>query len=154
MVDQGARRKEIERQFTSLESYWGFDIDEVEGLKSIKGIEVFSQLSDTEQLRVLGPTKCAALKENKFVFSDLVGRKYDPQWGWTRYEKSLNELIGAEQAKGTTRLALASLGWEGGFSVDTGKSPTPEKMLENARSTHLTAVRCVGPRFAYTYPAC
>jgi len=34
------------------------------------------------------------------------------------------------------RLALAALGWEGGFAVETGKKPNARKMLENARSTH------------------
>lgn len=53
------------------------------------------------------------------MLSDLVGRKYDPQWGWTRYEKSLKELIGAEQAKGYTRLALMGVAKNAGnYSVD------------------------------------
>ena len=92
MVDQGARRRDKERQFTSLASCWGFDIDEAEGLKPIAGTEAFAQLSDTEQLRVLGPAKYAVWKEYKCVLRVLVGRKYDPQWGWTRYEKSLKGL--------------------------------------------------------------
>lgn len=56
------------------------------------GSETFSQLANTEQLKVLGPAKYAAWKEGKFTLTDLVGRKYDPQWGWTGYEKSLTEL--------------------------------------------------------------
>lgn len=97
----------------------GFDIDEAEGLKPATGIAAFGQLSDTEQLRVLGPAKYAAWKEGKFELGDVVGRKYDPQWGWTRYEKSLKDLIGAEEAKGYTRLALMGVAKNAGdYSVD------------------------------------
>jgi hypothetical protein len=83
------------------------------------GIEAFSQLANTEQLKILGPAKYAAWKEEKFTLTDLVGRKYDPQWGWTGYEKSLTEMIGVEQAKGYTRLALMGVAQNAGnYSAD------------------------------------
>lgn len=97
----------------------GFDIDEIEAIRPATGIEAFGLLSDTEQLKILGPAKYAAWKEGKFKLSDLVGRKYDPQWGWTRYEKSLVELLGKEEAKGYTRLALMGVAKNAGnYSVD------------------------------------
>ncbi|HOV07051.1 MAG TPA: hypothetical protein PLV27_07320 [Anaerolineaceae bacterium] len=70
----------------------GFDLDEAEGIKPATGAEAFATLSNTEQLRILGPAKYAAWKEGKFRLGDLIGRKYDVQWGWTRYEKSMLEM--------------------------------------------------------------
>jgi len=97
----------------------GFDMDDVEGKFPETGITAFGKLSDTEQVKILGPAKYAAWKEGKFGLEDLVGRRYDPQWGWSRYEKSLKELIGAEQAKGYTRLALMGVAKHAGkYSVD------------------------------------
>lgn len=43
-------------------------------------------------MKILGPAKYAAWKEEKFALPDLVGRKADPDWGVTLYEKSLAEL--------------------------------------------------------------
>jgi len=97
----------------------GFDLDEAEGIKPATGAEAFATLSNTEQLRILGPAKYAAWKEGKFGLGDLVGRKYDVQWGWTRYEKSLKELVGVEEAKAYTRLALMGVAKNAGnYSVD------------------------------------
>jgi len=97
----------------------GFDMDEVESQVPETGIEAFGQLFDTEQLKVLGPAKYAAWKEGRFNLNDLVGRKYDPQWGWTRYEKSLVELLGKEEARAYTRLALMGVAKNvGNYSVD------------------------------------
>lgn len=97
----------------------GFDIDEIETGQPGSGIEAFEKLSHTEQLKILGPAKYAAWKDNRFILSDLVGRKYNSQWGWMGYEKSLVELIGEKDAKLYTRLALMGVaGNAGNYSAD------------------------------------
>ncbi|MCE5209845.1 MAG: phage head morphogenesis protein [Chloroflexi bacterium] len=97
----------------------GFDMDEIESGQPGTGIEAFEKLPHTEQIKILGPAKFAAWKDEKFALSDLVGRKTDPDWGATLYEKSLKELIGEEQAKGYTRLALMGVAQNtGNYSAD------------------------------------
>lgn len=58
----------------------------------LTGVEAFEQLSDVDQLRVLGPSKFAAYKQSALMLPDLVGAKHDPQWGRMFYEKSLSQL--------------------------------------------------------------
>lgn len=98
----------------------GIDLSDIEETRLLPepGADVFSKLSQTEQINILGPAKWAAWKENKFSFSDLAGRKFDPVWGWMRYERSLTELIGSDAAKGYTRLALMGVAQRAGkYSV-------------------------------------
>lgn len=97
----------------------GFNVDEIESGQPGTGIEAFQSLSHTEQMKILGPAKYAAWKDSKFSLVDIVGRKNDPDWGWTLYEKSLKELIGVEEAKKYNRLALMGVaGNAGHYSVD------------------------------------
>jgi hypothetical protein len=56
------------------------------------GIEAFGKLSTDQQAKILGRSKYAAFQQGVITLPDLVGRKYDPRWGWMRYEKSLREM--------------------------------------------------------------
>lgn len=100
---------------------FGFDgsgIEETRVLQEL-GSAVFVRLSVEDQLKILGPAKWAAWKDGKFDLPDLVGRKYDPVWGWMRYERSLKDVVGEEAAKGYTRLALMRVAQRAGnYSVD------------------------------------
>ncbi len=58
------------------------------------------------------PTKWSAWKDGKLTLGDLVGSRRSREWGTMRYERSLADLLGAEQAKGYTRLALLGLAEE------------------------------------------
>lgn len=83
------------------------------------GSELFGKLTAEKQIKILGAAKWAAWKEGKFKLSDLVGMKYDQVWGGMRYEKSLTDLIGVDQAKGYTRLALMGVAKNAGnYSAD------------------------------------
>jgi len=83
------------------------------------GEKAFERLSDTEQLNVLGPAKFAAYKDGEIKLTDLVGRKYSKEWGWTRSEKSLKDVIGTDAAKAYTRLALMGTAKNAGnYSAD------------------------------------
>jgi hypothetical protein len=83
------------------------------------GEKAFERLSDTEQLNILGPAKFAAYKDGKIKLTDLAGRKYSKEWGWTRSEKSLKDVIGTDAAKAYTRLALMGAAKNAGnYSAD------------------------------------
>lgn len=83
------------------------------------GVSLFERLPAEKQIRILGPAKWAAWKEGEFSLSDIVGRSRSKAWGTHRYEKSLAELLGAEKAKGYTRLALMGVARNAGrYSAD------------------------------------
>ncbi|MEZ0396822.1 MAG: phage minor head protein [Anaerolineales bacterium] len=82
------------------------------------GVSLFEKLSQEQQIKILGPAKYAAWRDGKFALSDIVGRARSREWGTHRYEKSLAELLGAEKAKGYTRLALMGAAKDAGqYSV-------------------------------------
>jgi hypothetical protein len=58
----------------------------------ITGVEAFNQLSQAEQMSILGRSKYLAWVDGQFTLPDLIGRKYNPVWGWMHYERSLREL--------------------------------------------------------------
>ncbi len=70
------------------------------------GVLLFDKLPAEKQIKILGLAKWAAWKDGQFTLSDLVGQTESTIWGTHRYEKSLVQLLGAEKAKGYTRLAL------------------------------------------------
>lgn len=70
------------------------------------GVALFQKLPMEKQVKILGPAKWAAWKDGQFALPDIVGRARSNVWGTHRYEKSLTQLLGAEKAKGYTRLAL------------------------------------------------
>ncbi|MGB7925576.1 MAG: phage minor head protein [Pyrinomonadaceae bacterium] len=45
------------------------------------------------QREILGDGKYAAFRDGKFQLEDLVGVRHDPQWGTTRYERSLKDML-------------------------------------------------------------
>lgn len=77
-------------------------------------VEAFEGLGENAQIKLLGPAKFAAWKDGKIRLNGLVGRKFDPRWGWMRYEKSLVEALGEDTAKGYTRLALMGVAQKAG----------------------------------------
>lgn len=62
------------------------------------GVEAFGRLSEVQQLKILRPAKFAAWKDGAIKLEDLVGQRYDPRWGTMRYERSLMEVLGREEA--------------------------------------------------------
>lgn len=56
------------------------------------GVSVFVKLPAEKQIKILGPAKYAAWKNDHLTLSELVGRKRSAVWGTHRYEKSLAEL--------------------------------------------------------------
>ncbi len=70
------------------------------------GREWFERQPDDVQRRMLGPAKHAAWKDGKFALEDLVGRRRSTRWGTTRYERSLQALVGHEEAAQYIRRAV------------------------------------------------
>lgn len=71
---------------------------------SSTGKEAFDKQPSAEQLKILGPSKYAAYKDGAITLDEdpitgVVGRKWDPQWGTMRYERSLINILGSEEAK-------------------------------------------------------
>ena len=58
----------------------------------------FEQLSEARQLKILGPAKYRAYKDNKVVLRDFIGYKDNRVWGRTGYSKSLKEVLGKTEA--------------------------------------------------------
>lgn len=69
------------------------------------GPEAFRQLSAREQNLILGGTedrlsaKYLAYKNGEFDLPELVGFRNDPQWGPTRYEKSLTDVLAGKRKR-------------------------------------------------------
>lgn len=63
------------------------------------GVQAFEKLSDADKLRVLGPSKYAAYRAGDLQLKQLIGTKYSDQWGRMFYERSLKDVLGAEEAK-------------------------------------------------------
>jgi SPP1 gp7 family putative phage head morphogenesis protein len=57
------------------------------------GVSLFEQLSESEQIAILGLEKYNAWQDGQFDLLDIVGRRWSRKWGTMRYEKSLNELL-------------------------------------------------------------
>lgn len=56
------------------------------------GPDLFRALPEESQRAILGPAKLELYQAGRLRLPDLVGERYSPQWGLTRYEKSLKEL--------------------------------------------------------------
>ncbi|MEN4011245.1 MAG: hypothetical protein ROW48_04370 [Bellilinea sp.] len=63
------------------------------------GAELFTRMPAEQQIKILGPAKWAAWKDGRFDFINLVGKKFDPVWGWTHHERSLSDLLGVTSAR-------------------------------------------------------
>lgn len=63
------------------------------------GAEWFDEQSAEVQKAILGPSKYAAFADEAISLSDLVGTKQDDDWGGSRYEKSLKDVLGTDQAQ-------------------------------------------------------
>lgn len=70
----------------------GFSGIEEAKFRQDTGIEAFGKLPEATKYKILGPAKYAAMRDGRIKLDDLIGRRYDPRWGWMRYEKSLREL--------------------------------------------------------------
>jgi hypothetical protein len=57
------------------------------------GIERFEELEPGVQRELLGAAKYEAWKKGKFKLEDLIGVRLDPQWGTTRFIRSLKDLL-------------------------------------------------------------
>lgn len=58
----------------------------------------FDQQNESIQRQILGNAKYNAYQDGAITLDDLVGQSYSPDWGGSRYEKSLKEALGAKQA--------------------------------------------------------
>ncbi len=67
-------------------------------LEIMSGSELFKELPDSAQEKILGPAAFLAYKAGAFELQDLVGRHVDRQWGAVRYRRSLREVLGEEEA--------------------------------------------------------
>jgi hypothetical protein len=63
------------------------------------GVELFARLPAAEQDRILGRAAGAAYRDGAATLEDFVGQKHSPLWGTMRYQRSLREVLGAEEAK-------------------------------------------------------
>jgi SPP1 gp7 family putative phage head morphogenesis protein len=62
------------------------------------GAEWFDRQDDATQERILGKAGLAAYKAGALKLQDFVGRRFSPEWGTTRYARSLREILGPEEA--------------------------------------------------------
>jgi hypothetical protein len=101
----------LTRSWSDLGKRFGFDGSDIPEtrIEPEPGAEVFARLPAEQQIKILGPAKWAAWKDGRFQFADLVGRKHSPVWGWMRHERSLQDIVGVDAAKGYTRLALMQI---------------------------------------------
>jgi hypothetical protein len=61
----------------------------------LPGQDAFDNLSEADQLRILGPSKYEAFTSGKLDLSDLVGYRKDPDWGGNVYERGLGDALEA-----------------------------------------------------------
>jgi len=71
------------------------------------GEQWLERQSQEVQERVLGKAGAAAYRAGKVKLQDFVGRRFSPEWGTTRYAKSLREILGPEEALKWRREAAA-----------------------------------------------
>lgn len=62
------------------------------------GAEQFAALEPAAQDAILGRAGGAAYRAGALRLEDVVGQRFDPDWGSTRRVKSLREVLGAEEA--------------------------------------------------------
>ena len=67
------------------------------------GAERFAELSEEDQLRVMGPAMLDAWRDGLIKLRPTgegspVGRRKSKQWGTMRYAKSLKAILGADRA--------------------------------------------------------
>ena len=62
------------------------------------GEQWLERQSQEVQERVLGKAGAAAYRAGKVKLQDFVGRRFSPEWGTTRYARSLREILGPEEA--------------------------------------------------------
>ncbi|MBI4496841.1 MAG: minor capsid protein [Chloroflexi bacterium] len=80
------------------------------------GTELFRELSEAEQLKILGPAKLAAYRAGALKLEDLRGFRRDPRWGPVGFERSLKDILGEKRAEAYTRLARLAPGAGGAIS--------------------------------------
>jgi SPP1 gp7 family putative phage head morphogenesis protein len=65
----------------------------------LTGADWFDQQSASTQQEILGPAKYAAYQDDAITLDDLIGTSHSADWGTSRYEKSLKEILGASAAQ-------------------------------------------------------
>lgn len=111
----------ISKSLAEIGEQYGIDLSDIHDTNPEiePGVWLFENLTPEQQIKILGPAKWAAWKDGAFPLSEVVGRARLKEWGTHRYEKSLAELLGAEKAKGYTRLALMGAAKNAGqYSAD------------------------------------
>ncbi len=68
-------------------------------LEVLSGSEVFKELPEEDQRRILGPAAFLAYKAGVLELQDLVGRRVSREWGPIRYRRSLREVLGEAEAQ-------------------------------------------------------
>lgn len=63
------------------------------------GPDEFAQWTTARQVAVLGQSKHAAYAAGRIELSDLVGVSRSRDWGLTRYERSLSDVLGSEASR-------------------------------------------------------
>ncbi len=76
----------------------GFDVPDDKPLDYGDGESRFKELREDQQRNILGHAGYEAYQAGAFKLSDLVGTRYSPDWGKTSYVKSLNSVLGADEA--------------------------------------------------------
>jgi len=64
----------------------------------ITGEELFAQLPEERQRRVLGNAAFEAYRAGEVRLADFVGRRWTPEWGSMRYARSLRSILGNNRA--------------------------------------------------------
>lgn len=70
-----------------------------------KGEELFARMTPAQQDAKLGQAAGAAYRAGAVKLIDFVGVRRDPDWGDTRYVKSLRQVVGDSEAKRWMRVA-------------------------------------------------
>lgn len=63
------------------------------------GSQVFARLPGATQRDILGPAKYVAYQRGAISLQDVVGEVQSPTWGLVRYERSLADIVGSDQAR-------------------------------------------------------
>lgn len=67
--------------------------------RGLTGSDWFDAQSSDVQQEILSPSKYAAYQDGAITLDDLVGVKQSATWGMSRYEKSLKEVLGVDEAQ-------------------------------------------------------
>lgn len=77
-----------------------------------KGEALFARMTPAQQDAKLGQAAGAAYRAGAVKLIDFVGVRRDPDWGDTRYVKSLRQVLGREEAQRWVRKAQQQKTWQ------------------------------------------